>query len=250
MRKLRSVLYVDDDPDICSVVKIALGLVAGWEVNAVSSGATALDVAQTLLPDLIVMDVMMPELDGPSTLKLIRQCPKIAAIPVIFMTAKVLPDEISHFLELGAIGVIGKPFDPIRLASDLSGLWDKAMPAAPVVTTVTGMLRLKDQVDTLAIAFLDRTEKDVPRLRSMVADGLAGDASVLGNIERLSHSIHGTGSLFGFPEISAAGAAIEHFVCETTSTGQTVSVRLLELVERLTRAVEAARHPGFGNANG
>src|SRR6204780_3750865 len=123
VRDFQSILYVDDDPDICSVVQATLRIVPGLNVQTADSGQQAIDLAYELRPDLVLMDVMMPGLDCPSTLKLMRQSVLLADIPVIFMTAKVLPAEISQFLQFGAIGVIVKPFDPLKLYGDLSVLW-------------------------------------------------------------------------------------------------------------------------------
>lgn len=122
-RQLRSVLYVDDEPDICEIVKTTLRLTAGLEVIIADSGVRAIDLAHELQPDLILMDVMMPGLDGPSTIKRLRDSPAIRHIPVIFLTAKVLPEEFAHFRAIGAIGVIAKPFDPLTLGDEMLALW-------------------------------------------------------------------------------------------------------------------------------
>jgi two-component system OmpR family response regulator len=124
-RDFQSILYVDDDADICSVVQATLRLVPGLHVQTADSGERAIDLAYELRPDLVLMDVMMPGLDGPSTFKRMRESALLAHIPVIFMTAKVLPAEISNFLQLGAIGVIAKPFDPLDLYGELNALWNK-----------------------------------------------------------------------------------------------------------------------------
>ena len=94
MRKLHSVLYVDDDPDICVVVQAALILIGKLAVDVASSGDMAIRLAMQRQPDLILMDVMMPGLDGPSTLRRLRADPRTALIPIIFLTAKVLPGEV------------------------------------------------------------------------------------------------------------------------------------------------------------
>jgi CheY-like chemotaxis protein len=97
---------------------------AGLDVYAAGSGEQAIALAYGLQPDLILMDVMMPGLDGPSTLQRMRESPPISNIPVIFLTAKVLPAEVAHFLRLGALGVIGKPFDPLTLGDEIRALWN------------------------------------------------------------------------------------------------------------------------------
>jgi CheY-like chemotaxis protein len=129
--RIRSVLYVDDDPDICHVVRASLSVIATMDVHVANSGSAAVPMALQVRPDLVLMDVMMPGLDGPATLKLMRQNAAIAGIPVIFLTAKVLASEIADFLRLGAIGVIGKPFDPLSLGEEVLGLWNKARTETP-----------------------------------------------------------------------------------------------------------------------
>src|ERR1700723_3410634 len=105
-REFQSVLFVDDDSDICSVVQATLRLVPGLDVQTADSGERAIDLAYELRPDLLLMDVMMPGLDGPSTFRRMRESALLSHIPVIFMTAKVLPAEVARFIGLGAIGVI------------------------------------------------------------------------------------------------------------------------------------------------
>lgn len=122
-KNLRFVLYVDDDPDICTVVQAALSATADLEVATATSGGMAIDMALEEPPDLMLMDVLMPELDGPSTLIRMREHAPLVDIPAIFLTAKAMPAEVTQFLALGVIGVICKPFDPMRLAGDVSALW-------------------------------------------------------------------------------------------------------------------------------
>jgi two-component system OmpR family response regulator len=114
----RNVLLVDDDGNIRMVAQMALEDVAGWNVIAVESGAEALKVLADVRPDLILLDMMMPGMDGKTTLAKLH-AEGFADIPVIFMTAKVQSDEIDEYKALGAVGVITKPFDPMKLADDI-----------------------------------------------------------------------------------------------------------------------------------
>lgn len=123
MSKLERILCVEDDPDIQAVIQLALETVGGFSVHLCASGHAALDSVVGFQPDLILLDVMMPGLDGPGTLAALRQLPDAAALPVIFMTAKVQPDEVAYFLSLGALAVIAKPFDPMTLAQDIRAHW-------------------------------------------------------------------------------------------------------------------------------
>jgi two-component system OmpR family response regulator len=125
-KKLRRILMVEDEPDIQMVARVALEVVGGLDVEICASGAEALERIPEIRPDLVLMDVMMPGLDGPSTLRKLRGSPDTAAYPVIFMTAKVQPHEVSKYKEIGALGVIPKPFDPMRLALLVKSIWEEA----------------------------------------------------------------------------------------------------------------------------
>lgn len=120
---LERILYVEDEPDIMEIAKLALVDIGGFDVKACPSGEVALEVASTFKPDLILLDVMMPGMDGPSTLQALRAESVCAKTPVIFMTAKVQADEVKALLELGAIDVIPKPFDPMSLAEQVRQIW-------------------------------------------------------------------------------------------------------------------------------
>ena len=125
MKDLSRILMVEDEPDIQAVARIALEAVGGFRVEMCSSGKEALEKVVPYGPDLILMDVMMPGLDGPTTLQALRADPAKAEFPVIFMTAKVQPHEVSRFKDIGALGVIAKPFDPMTLASTVRTLWEQ-----------------------------------------------------------------------------------------------------------------------------
>ena len=123
MSELKRILYVEDEPDIQAVAKMALEMVGGFTVRICSSGEEALGVAADFAPDLILLDVMMPGMDGPSTLKALRNLPSLAKIPVAFMTAKVQPQEVEQYRSLGARDVIAKPFDPLTLSEQVRAIW-------------------------------------------------------------------------------------------------------------------------------
>lgn len=124
MSTLQRILYVEDEPDIRAVAKLALEMVGGFTVKVCSSGEEALREAVAFGPDMILLDVMMPGMDGPSTLKALRALPSLAELPVAFMTAKVQPAEVAHYKTLGARDVIAKPFDPMTLASQVRAIWE------------------------------------------------------------------------------------------------------------------------------
>lgn len=123
MSVLQKILYVEDEPDIQAVAKLALEMVGGFTVKICSSGEEALREAEAFAPDMILLDVMMPGLDGPNTLLGLRKIPSLAATPVAFMTAKVQPQEVASYKAMGARDVIPKPFDPMMLAEQVRKVW-------------------------------------------------------------------------------------------------------------------------------
>lgn len=122
---LNRILYVEDEPDIRMVAQMALQAVGGFTVIACASGQEALDAAPAASADLLLLDVMMPGMDGPSTLKALRALPATANTPVIFMTAKVQAAEVAVYKGLGALEVIPKPFDPMELSAQIQLIWSE-----------------------------------------------------------------------------------------------------------------------------
>ena len=114
------VLLVDDDDSIREIVRLSLERVGDWEVVAAACGQEALEQAASKGPfALVLLDVMMPGLDGPTTMARLREGPLPGDVPVVFLTAKLQRADREHLRELGAAGVIAKPFDPMTLAAEL-----------------------------------------------------------------------------------------------------------------------------------
>jgi len=124
MSELRRVMCVEDDPDIRMIIEFSLTTVGGLEVCLCASGQLALDQAPVFRPDLVLLDVMMPGLNGPETLAALRLLPCMKGVPVVFMTAKAMPDEVEELLQYGATGVIVKPFDPMALPENIRIYWE------------------------------------------------------------------------------------------------------------------------------
>lgn len=121
--ELKRILYVEDEADIRAVAKIALEVVGKLTVRMCSSGQEALDSLQEFQPDLALLDVMMPKMDGLSTAKKIREQPAYKTLPVIFLTAKVMSMDRGEYEEFNPLGVIVKPFDPMTLAAQIKTMW-------------------------------------------------------------------------------------------------------------------------------
>ncbi len=126
MTELSKILHVEDEPDIREVARLALETVGGFAVESCDSGADAIAKAPAFRPDLVLLDVMMPGMDGPTTFERLRRVPGLEKTPVIFMTAKAMPQEIERFKEMGALDVITKPFDPMGLADQVRRIWARA----------------------------------------------------------------------------------------------------------------------------
>lgn len=128
MNKPLRLLYVDDESDIRMIVEFALEEDPDFEIKVCGSGAEALAMVEAYQPDIVLLDVMMPMMDGPTTLKHMRNLPTLANTVFAFMTAKVQTQEVNQLIELGAVTVIAKPFDPMTLADkirDIGALYVK-----------------------------------------------------------------------------------------------------------------------------
>ncbi|MDE1155103.1 MAG: response regulator [Acidobacteriaceae bacterium] len=117
---MRRILIIDDEDDIREVAALSLESIAGWQVSTASSGAEGIQKALAERPDAILMDVMMPGMDGPTTFREMQKSPELASIPVLLLTAKVQSVDQRRFSDLGVAAVLFKPFDPLTLADQMS----------------------------------------------------------------------------------------------------------------------------------
>lgn len=116
------ILIIDDEDDIREIAAMSLETVAGWEVMVANSGAQGLTRAAAYKPDAILLDVMMPGMDGPTTFRELRKNPVTAKIPVLFLTAKVQATDRRRFADLGIHAVLVKPFDPLTLSTQIANV--------------------------------------------------------------------------------------------------------------------------------
>lgn len=121
--KLHRILHIDDEPDILAVAAFALRKIGGFTVQSANSGTQAVALAKEFKPDLVLLDVMMPVMDGVQTLAALRADPATAGIPVVYLTAKVQALEVSSLQQSGVAAVLAKPFDPASLCRDLEAIW-------------------------------------------------------------------------------------------------------------------------------
>jgi CheY-like chemotaxis protein len=124
-RPLTKVCYVEDDEDIQRIVRLSLERVGKMTVQIVGDPNTAIETMKTFVPDLVLLDWMMPGMDGPTLFRAMKQRPETSALPVVFITAKASQGELDELSRLGAAGAISKPFNPKELPDQLRAIWEK-----------------------------------------------------------------------------------------------------------------------------
>ena len=125
MRELQRITYVEDEPHIREIVQLALEELGGFTLHLCESGAEALDTTPIFYPDLVLLDVMMPGMNGIQTFRSLKELPQLADTPIIFVTAKAQKHEVQQYKSLGAVDVIAKPFNPITLPADIQAIWTR-----------------------------------------------------------------------------------------------------------------------------
>lgn len=215
------ILHVDDEPDIRELVEISLGLDPELNVKCCSSGADALVAATDWSPDLILIDVMMPVMDGPQTLGHLRQDETTAKIPVVFMTARAQARELAHFLTLGAAGIIPKPFDPMVLAGTVKQYLHAAT-ADPA------------QSNRRFIAQIAADAKKIAELRLMIAGDPEATYSRIGKI---AHSLAAACISHEFMAVGSASRVLER-MAEDAHNGIGNAHDVERAIEQLTLAID------------
>jgi two-component system OmpR family response regulator len=200
---LKKLMAVEDDADIRRILDLALGTFGGFELTLCESGEAALTALQQERPDLILLDVMMPGLDGPGTLRAIRAQPALATIPVVFLTAKLQPGEIASWTALGALAVIGKPFDPLTLPDELRQLYTNHTPHTATTRFATG---LPPELEALRPDYLARVHRDLDRLEALASRILSASSTAdcrpgLADLHGLLHGLAGSAGGFGYAEL-------------------------------------------------
>jgi CheY-like chemotaxis protein len=124
MEVFERVMCVEDDPDIRLILDFSIGRIGGFGLCLCESGIQALERVEDFKPQLVLLDVMMPEMSGPETLIKLRALPVMQGVPIVFLTAKAMQDEVEALLEHGATGIIVKPFDPVALPQKIRIYWE------------------------------------------------------------------------------------------------------------------------------
>jgi CheY-like chemotaxis protein len=188
------ILHIDDDPDIREIVNLTLGLDPAFEIRSCADGEEALAVAPVFQPDLVLCDVMMPGMDGPTLLPRLREC--LASTPVVFVTARAQRQDLEQFKKLGAAGVITKPFDPMTLGG-----------------TVRGYLSAK-KLAAAECHFSERMRVDAGTLR-MFREQFQSDPSSSASFEAIqscAHKLAGAAGVFGFSAVSGMASDLEEAI--------------------------------------
>jgi CheY-like chemotaxis protein/HPt (histidine-containing phosphotransfer) domain-containing protein len=213
------VLHVEDDPLILTLVRLSLALDPEMIVFQCESGIRGLQKAIEWNPDLILSDVLMPDMDGPAMLSALRLDPAVSNIPVVFMTSRVQGDECHRLLGLGARGVISKPFELKKLPQIVRGyletdaceqFGDHVRPPARDVPSQSGAPET-----TLSVVFAERlqaVEETLAEFRSEFKNGQA--CTVPEGLQSCVHKLAGTAAMFGLPALSASASALEHSIID------------------------------------
>jgi CheY-like chemotaxis protein len=213
------ILHVDDEPDIREVVEISLGLEPAFAVRSCASGRDAITAAADWLPDLILLDAMMPGMDGPATLARMRARRQTAQVPIVFLTVCAQAREMERFLSLGAAGVIAKPFNPMRLAAQVR-------PYAPAAETHIASQRNR---------FLILARADAAVLAQMRLAAGWNSTAALHQVETIARHIGEAAAIYGFHRLSVDAGALADAIVMTDpgEGGAEIARRLDDLVARI-----------------
>jgi CheY-like chemotaxis protein/HPt (histidine-containing phosphotransfer) domain-containing protein len=228
------ILIVDDEPDIRRVVERSLDRDRELALQSCASGQEALSIAAEWTPHLILLDVMMPGMDGPTTLSYLQEDPLTAAIPVVFLTARARSQELDYVASLGASGAIAKPFEPKELRTLVRSYLEAASrPAADHPTDPAS----EDERER----FRTRMQADAVRLHNWRAHHLEAttEPSDLEDLHVIVHKLAGASGMFGFDLVSRSASAIEQSIVDIKSGRETIAgldVQVSELVAALGRA--------------
>jgi len=215
------ILVIEDETDVRKVIELTLSRDPELAVHACASGRDGLAEAACWSPDLILLDVMMPGMDGPTTLARLREDAATTRIPVVFLTARARPAELAHFMALGACGAIAKPFAPKELRATIKGYLQApaAAPDAPGEGAAEASIGGGDAEPLMSQAelraerseYLGRLQGTIATLLGLRATLRSEPASpaVLDELRTVAHRTAGSAGLYGFGHVSVAAAQLE-----------------------------------------
>ena len=237
LNSLNKITYIEDEPDIRAITEIALTQIGGFHLDVCVSGAEAIARTSDFGPDLIILDVMMPGMDGVETYTRLRQIPSLVDTPIIFMTAKAMTDEVAQYRAMGALDVIAKPFDPMTLSHRIETIWREH--SARLDPSMQGQLRalIKRHCITLA--------EQVATIGRLLAESRCDEKrNSIARAQSVTHQIKGTAGSIGFAAVSSAAEELDDILKllaqePTASTEQMLVVR--ELFARLKELSHGAK---------
>jgi diguanylate cyclase (GGDEF)-like protein len=230
---LKRILMVEDEPDIQAIARLALESIGGFAVRICGSGAEAIEAGPAFDPDLILLDVMMPAMDGPTTLKALRRLPKLASTPVLFMTAKVQPHELAQYRHLGVVDIVPKPFDPLTLATTISTIWQRQPPASPPANSLAKFQAIADSY----AASLPEKLAQIERAWEVAIQTWASQD--LAALRKLAHGLHGSGATLGFAQMGDAAARLDRYLGQLSGGPDMHRAEITRLIAVLRAAVTA-----------
>lgn len=231
-------MLVEDDIDIQQVVEILLSAISGYEILICDSGYEAIEKALSFHPDIILLDVMMPGMDGPSTLKKLRENPTTAEIPVIFLTAKILPQEIQEYHNLGVVDIISKPFNPLTLADRIQKSWEQVhrLDKSPGDSPPKIALLAEKYGDRLPEKW-NEINKHWLSIKEFPAEFISRSPELI----MLVHKLAGSAATYGYLEVSLSAKTIEKYLESLPMGQQELTAKetshLNALMEQLNKAI-------------
>jgi diguanylate cyclase (GGDEF)-like protein len=227
------VLFVDDDISIQRLARITLERVGGYEVHVCGSGSEAVSAVGAFRPDIIILDVNMPLMDGPRTLVEIKKIPEMSSVPIVFLTASANEKEIDNYIRIGAAGVIAKPFEPMafpKRVADFLGRHDGMQ---------TDTL---SELDSLALDYakeLPAKIREIEKGWKEISEGEWSSAA-RDKICLMAHKLAGSGETFGFPDISSSAHLLEQLLKKVdVMTDDKVRLQIDESINALSAAASA-----------
>jgi two-component system, OmpR family, response regulator len=243
-RPLKRVLVVDDDADLLAVVSLALGGLGGLAVETCSCPLAAVEIARECGPDLVLLDLMMPTLDGFSVLRGLRENPSTGSLPVVLMSAQADMRQRSQYEAMGCVGVIRKPFDPVALPARLEELWEAHWDAR--------ISAHQAEFEGLRLAYIGELSEKMAAMQAAASQlaAVGWDRSVVESLAHLAHRVAGSAGLYRLAGVSRSASALEQIVNRMLAgptwppaTPASDLARLVKAVGRTARAEAGASTP-------
>lgn len=217
---LKKILVVEDEADIRDIIQIALADVGQFVVKLCASGIEALKEAPHFEPDLILLDLMMPKMDGKKVLLELRKTELFKETPIIFITAKLQLHEVDDLLQLGAISVMPKPFDPLSIADSIRKIWTEYNLA---VLRKSYCEKLPSKFKALELAY-QNLEQEINQHNLI-------------ELQRLSHNLNGSAATFGYPQLSFYARQLEEYIAAVLQSDHPVAQVENDSIKKLVSAI-------------